>query len=546
MDMAPEQLAVCAGIAGLANHLYFKNNEPKTGHWPLLGLGLQSVALTAVCTTLTPANLLYTTAVFLGSLTTSIVVYRLSPWHPLAQYPGPLLARVTKMWGLYTQLSTRKHKILKRLHEQYGDFVRIGPNDISIGNADAIKTVLGAGGFQKGHYYEVFTDPDLNQPNVFNMRGDAHAARRRIWNRGMGPEAMKSFEIPMAEHIKTMMGHLDRLSKEKKAANMSEWFTYFSFDFMGDMAFGGDFGKLKEGGDKDKTFPMLQIGIRGVATLTQVPWFAETFNAIPGVKGMVRDTFDFARKRADQRMKDGPAEIKDLWYHLMDEEGVEKVKLGQDEVLADGIMAVTAGSDTVATALTTFCWMMVKYPEAAARVRAEIDSIYPDGTNIFECDRHDELKFTNACIQETLRLYPPVPSNGARKIPPGPPRLVAGKVFPQNTQLYIPPYVIHRDERNFAPAPNSFDPDRWLRNGSGKGDVLNQMAFLAFSYGAANCVAKKLALNELMMVSTALMKRYEFSFSPLGTPKQTTEWDDSIDEYHITGVGKLMLDVKIR
>ena len=64
------------------------------------------------------------------------LTYRLSPFHPLAKYPGPVLAKSSKWWGAYHSATGDQHRCLKRLHDQHGDIVRIGqsrhlPSEIS-------------------------------------------------------------------------------------------------------------------------------------------------------------------------------------------------------------------------------------------------------------------------------------------------------------------------------------------------------------------------------------------------------------------------------
>ena len=95
-------------------------------------------------------------------------IYRLSPLHPLAQYPGPILPRLSKWYSTYICKTGRLHLWYQRLHDQYGDVVRVGtltqphlvdlpthtalsgPNELSIRDATAIPAVLDVGGLPKG------------------------------------------------------------------------------------------------------------------------------------------------------------------------------------------------------------------------------------------------------------------------------------------------------------------------------------------------------------------------------------------------------------
>ncbi len=53
--------------------------------------------------------------------------YRLSPLHPLSQLPGPVLCKMSKGWLAYLTAKNQKaHLYVKKLHEMYGDVVRIG------------------------------------------------------------------------------------------------------------------------------------------------------------------------------------------------------------------------------------------------------------------------------------------------------------------------------------------------------------------------------------------------------------------------------------
>ena len=64
---------------------------------------------------------------YLAALLASVVLYRLAPFHPLAKYPGPLGARISKFWMAAIGVGGRSHVYIKSLHEKYAsDVVRIG------------------------------------------------------------------------------------------------------------------------------------------------------------------------------------------------------------------------------------------------------------------------------------------------------------------------------------------------------------------------------------------------------------------------------------
>ena len=62
-----------------------------------------------------------------GSTVTSFaLIYRLSPFHPLAKYPGPAIAKTSKLWAAYLCAKGDLHRCYKSLHDRYGDVVRVG------------------------------------------------------------------------------------------------------------------------------------------------------------------------------------------------------------------------------------------------------------------------------------------------------------------------------------------------------------------------------------------------------------------------------------
>ncbi len=78
---------------------------------------------------------------YLLSLCGTTALYRLSPWHPLASYPGPWPARVTSLWLTCRSLRGQRYLLLDNLHRRYGPFVRIGKQPHFVGVAVKLLTL---------------------------------------------------------------------------------------------------------------------------------------------------------------------------------------------------------------------------------------------------------------------------------------------------------------------------------------------------------------------------------------------------------------------
>ncbi|KAL0057169.1 hypothetical protein AAF712_016197, partial [Marasmius tenuissimus] len=203
-----------------------------------------------------------------------------------------------------------------------------------------------------------------------------------------------------------------------------------------------------------------------------------------------------------------------------DEEGHETVKPRPDLVGPDSTAAIIAGSDTTSTAMTNFFWCILSHPETYKRIIGEVDKEYPPGTDpLLDTSRYANLTFLKACLNESLRVLPPVPSNGPRVVPQGSGgRIICGHFISEGTQVQVPPMCVHYNPDNFSPSPESFIPERWILKDSraifkGAPTTMKMDAFIPFSYGPANCVGKNLAMSEMMMVLTTLIQRFHFRFA---------------------------------
>jgi hypothetical protein len=111
-------------LAGLATNLLILHREIDFIVLHLLGLYL--VAIVVLAYVLTPLAALICAACYNATLTTSILTHRLL-LHRLCRFPGPLGAKVSKLWLMFqTWKKPQMHLLTDKLHKEHGDFVRVG------------------------------------------------------------------------------------------------------------------------------------------------------------------------------------------------------------------------------------------------------------------------------------------------------------------------------------------------------------------------------------------------------------------------------------
>jgi hypothetical protein len=110
-------------------HLIFKQTETRRPFWLFILLLAIPAYLTYLHLPYAGSTILAATKVFglfWSALVSSILVYRVSPIHPLAKYPGPLLCKLTKFHVAFLAFGGKQYLYYSELHRKYGDVVRIG------------------------------------------------------------------------------------------------------------------------------------------------------------------------------------------------------------------------------------------------------------------------------------------------------------------------------------------------------------------------------------------------------------------------------------
>lgn len=156
--------------------------------------------------------------------------------------------------------------------------------------------------------------------------------------------------------------------------------------------------------------------------------------------------------------------------------------------------------------MTFFTYELALNPDIQERLRNEINTVLVKHDNQVTYDAIMEMKYLDMVFNETLRKYPVADFNIRKssktfKIPN------SNLVIPTNTQIMIPSYAIHHDER-FYDNPEKFDPERFSSE-----NVQNrkQFTYLPFSEGPRICIGMRFGIMQTKIGIVKLLRNYRLS-----------------------------------
>lgn len=130
---------------------------------------------------------------FVGSAVyvVGLIIYRIY-FHPLAKYPGPVLAKVTDLYSTYHALRGDRHLEFWRCHEKYGNVVRFGPNSLSFNSNTALKDIYGfKSNARKADFYKAFWASKDSASTHSSIDKATHARKRRVLSHAFSDAAIK-------------------------------------------------------------------------------------------------------------------------------------------------------------------------------------------------------------------------------------------------------------------------------------------------------------------------------------------------------------------
>ncbi|KAH7080753.1 cytochrome P450 monooxygenase-like protein [Paraphoma chrysanthemicola] len=469
-------------------------------------------------------------------------------FHPLKKIPGPKLAAGS---GIPYSLHMRNGTMvdwLKQLHDTYGEAVRVAPNEVSfISGETAWADIYG---FRTGKHKNTgpylkdqawFPQPINGSTSMISADEANHSRMRRNMSHAFSDKALREQEPLVQQYVDLLVHRLGELAAENKQVDIMQWYNYTTFDVICDLTFGEPLYCLRD--SKEHIWVKLvyaNLATFGIlSTRVKYPIFAYWDRlklAFTNTKNIMATRMAFFNRVHDKvaaRLEKG-TDRHDFFSYITKNQEVEGKALTQKEMDTNAILFLSAGSETTATLLSGVTYLVLANPATYAKLTHEIRAAFTS-VNQITADSVSKLEYMLACLQEGLRMYPPVPTGFAR-IVPGQGDNISGHYIPGGTSVYISQHAMNHSSRYFH-EPEKFAPERWLGDAEyaqDKRDIVQ-----AFSYGPRNCLGKNLAFVEMRLILAKIL----FTFD-LELVDKKTDWMRGQKLFTLWNKPPLMVNLK--
>ncbi|KAK0646814.1 isotrichodermin C-15 hydroxylase [Cercophora newfieldiana] len=481
----------------------------------------------------------------------SIIIYNLY-FHPLCSFPGPISHRASPIPYILKLISGQASFHTHHLHEKYGTVVRLTPNHLSFTDVRAWRDIYG----RRVPPSTTDKDSDPNTldehpkspmhygflpeiaPSILEAHRSEHAMLRKALSNGFSEKALRAQESRIKRYVDFLVFRLTQDSERgAKPLDIVNWYNWIAFDIVGDLVFAEPFGCL----EKQEYHPFVKIivgSIKGGTVLVALnylgmQWVMKLMWEL-GVSKMVRNMRETLREKLVGRME-SKVEVEDLFEGLMRHR--EEWGIDIERLQSNASLLVAAGSETTASLLSGVTYLLLSNPEAMAKLKIEIRNAFNSADEITIASA-SRLPYMLACLNEALRMYPPVTGSTVRQIAPGG-ATIAGHFLPSGTLAECQQYAMHHSSAHWED-PSSFRPERFLhdnKTGLMKADAAE--AFQPFSTGPRNCIGKNLAYAEMRLIIANMIFNFDLTLAD-----ESKGWIEKQGAYPLWEKGPLQVFVE--
>uniref|UniRef100_A0A182Q137 Uncharacterized protein n=1 Tax=Anopheles farauti TaxID=69004 RepID=A0A182Q137_9DIPT len=367
------------------------------------------------------------------------------------------------------------------------------------------------------HYREVV------RPEIFGEMGGLVTSQGETWQKMrslsnpvlMQPKTVNVYVSTMDETARELIAIISSLRDEKHELpqDFIQWVYRWALEVTCVMALDTRLGALSKNVSTEGQ--TLLDSVEQVFELTyeldilpsiwryyKTPTFKKLMRAYDTMVEIIMSKIEAALARIEQN----PTSIdnQSVLYKLL--------KIDKHVAVVTALDMMFAGIDTTSTSTLGTLYCLATNPDKQAKLRDELRTILPKKDSTLTVDSMRNLPYLRACIKEGLRMVPPIAGNlraTGRNI------VLQGYRIPKGTDIAMSSQVLMHDDSVFSRA-KEYIPERWL--GGQPEEIPNAkethpFVFLPFGFGSRSCVGKRLAMMEMEVLLSRLIRQFEFRWN---------------------------------
>ncbi|KAJ8772606.1 hypothetical protein K2173_027783 [Erythroxylum novogranatense] len=346
----------------------------------------------------------------------------------------------------------------------------------------------------------------MGSEGLAGLRGEEWGLHRRICNLALNMEQVKGWVPKMVASTEKMFEKWEGIKdgRDEVEIDVHEHLRKLSADIISRTVFGSSYEEGKRIFElQEKQAHHASLAVKSV----NIPLFRFLPTATNRERWrLVREVRESIRRIIENNSRKGEKSrnlLSLLMSSYLNHKGQEE-RLEIGGIIDDCKTFYFAGKETSANVLTWALVLLAMHQDWQVKAREEVsrvcrDNQYPSANSL------GELKTIQMILNETLRLYTPIThlmrqTCEAVKL--------GGMNIPSKTQLVLPIMATNRDPDIWGEDADMFNPQRFSEPRK------HLAAFFPWGLGPRICVGQNLAMVEVKIALSMIIRRYSFALSP--------------------------------
>ncbi|KAI8318921.1 cytochrome P450 [Martensiomyces pterosporus] len=435
------------------------------------------------------------------------IVYALY-FSSLRNVPGSLLGRISSLPLLVTVLRGGLTDWLLSSYEKYDSLFIMSNKAVVVCDPSDCRTILSTHAFKKA----MFSNVDLIEPNMlFTSDPELNKQRRRQVGPALSFTGLRKMEPTILaagaqQLLDKWNGAIEQSPTGKAKVCYEKDFFLMGFDIISSLGFGKTHRSLTTGDLTVVRWVRQSVIVMFMQMMAGKQKLSFIRLLIKSQRKGAEEFIAFANRSIEERkqlLAEGAAKPNDILQAYIDAEDPEsKIRMTPSQVTAEVALTLGAGAETSSNTLTWTVHLLMLHPQYYRRAVDEVRSNFDKDHLITFDEIKEKLPFLEACVYESMRIRPTIPSL-PRIVPPGGVTF-QGHFIPEGYTclVAIPAANMNRDMWS---NPHIFNPERFIDNEENKRNVLT------FSSGVRICPGRHLAWVEILTTLANLFNVYDFA-----------------------------------